>query len=146
MTLIVVKLLERTFSWIIFLAPSLQKFSVTNVPSLTAYPSPSSLGLTSQYTRNGDDWTLLLYYHYSLEKVKTRMLWWEMFSVVQDYSHSFLLQAQNKVSHLKPIENLSASICSIWWVLKENSKHWQKHSERAESTISCWSLIFSLRS
>ena len=46
----------------------------------------------------------------------------EGFSVLLDCSHSFFLQAQNKVSHLKPIENLSASIFSIWLVLRKNSK------------------------
>ena len=46
----------------------------------------------------------------------------ERFSVLLDCSHSFLLQVQNKVSHLKPIENLSASICSICLVLRETSK------------------------
>ena len=44
-----------------------------------------------------------------------------------DCSHSLRLQLQNKVSHLKHPENLSASICSIWLVLKENSKHREKH-------------------
>ena len=84
MTLIVVKLLERTFSWIIFLAPSLQKFPVTNVVSLTAAPSPRTLALAS--TENGVDWTLGFYYHYRLEKLNTGMLWWEIFGVVGLFS------------------------------------------------------------